>query len=97
MAGSGAQSIAFDECMSLEMVGKVAAEYHVGFIGNLHTTSVLFEGRESGQDDANRCVREGAHTPGYVFGLGGPITQFVDPRRLEEAVAVIRSHGTSHG
>jgi len=43
MAGSGAQSIAVDECIStLDGVGEIAQAHYIGFIGNLHTTNVLF-------------------------------------------------------
>lgn len=95
MAGSGAHSIAIDECMSLEAVGEIAVQHSIGFIGNLHTTAVLFEEREDSREDAQRCMHEGVRFPGYVFGLGGPITQHISPARLEEAIAVVRSHGTS--
>lgn len=94
MAGSGAHSIAIDECMSLATVAEVAVEHGIGFIGNFHTTSVLFEEHEDAREDAMRCMHEGAHMPGYVFGLGAPITQHINPARLEEAIAVVRSHGT---
>ncbi len=87
MAGSGAQSIAVDECMSLSFVGEIAQQYGVGFIGNFHTTAVLFEGTEESEKDVQRCLVEGAPWPGYVFGLGAPLTQHIDPSRLATAVA----------
>jgi uroporphyrinogen-III decarboxylase len=95
MAGSGAQCIAVDECMSLEVVGETAQQHGIGFIGNFHTTAVLFEEREASQIDAQRCLQEGARFPGYVFGLGAPLTQHINPAHLTEAIAVVRSHGTS--
>jgi len=49
MASSGAQSIAIDECMALDVVGEVAQAHHIGFIGNLHVTTVLFEETEEGR------------------------------------------------
>lgn len=94
MAGSGAQSISVDECMSLDMIGEIAREHNIGFIGNFHTTGVLFEESESSIEDARRCVEMGTHYPGYVFGLGAPITQYIDSSRLEKAVIFVRSHGT---
>ncbi len=95
MAESGAQSIAVDECMSLEMVGEIAEQHGIGFIGNFHTTAVLFEEHEASRADAQRCVQEGSRFPGYVFGLGAPLTQHINPARLSEALAIVRSHGTS--
>jgi len=77
------------------MIGKIAREYSIGFIGNFHTTGVLFEENENSIEDARRCVEEGTRYPGYVFGIGAPITQHIDSSRLEEAVTFVRSHGTS--
>jgi hypothetical protein len=91
MASSGAQSIAIDECMALEFVGEIAQKYHIGFIGNLHVTSVLFEETEESTADVQRCMDEGRRFPGYVFGLGGPLTQHITPSRLVEAIATYRS------
>jgi len=87
MASSGAQSIAIDECMALDVVGEVAQAHHIGFIGNLHVTSVLFEETEEAAQDVQRCMDEGKRFPGYVFGLGGPLTEHITLSRLEEAVA----------
>ena len=87
MASSGAQSIAIDECMALDVVGEVAQAHHIGFIGNLHVTSVLFEETEEAAQDVQRCMDEGKRFPGYVFGLGGPLTQQITRSRLEEVVA----------
>ncbi len=87
MAGSGAQSIAIDECMALSYVGEIAQEYHIGFIGNFHVTAALFEETEDPAADVQRCIDEGKRFPGYVFGLGGPLTQHIRLSRLEEAVA----------
>jgi len=95
MASSGAQSIAIDECMTLDYVGEVAQEYSVGFIGNLHVTAGLFEQSEDVVADVQRCLDEGRRFPGYVFGLGGPITQHVDMKRFEEAIAAFHQH--KHG
>ncbi len=92
MASSGAQSIAIDECMALDYVGEVAQEYSVGFIGNLHVTAGLFEQSEDVTTDVQRCLNEGRRFPGYVFGLGGPITQHVNVKRFEEAIAVFQQH-----
>ncbi len=91
MASSGAQSIAIDECMALDVVGEVAQTHHIGFIGNLHVSSVLFEESEEATADVQRCMDEGKRFPGYVFGLGGPLTQHITRSRLEEAVAVYRA------
>jgi uroporphyrinogen-III decarboxylase len=91
MAGSGAQSIAIDECMALDFVGEVAQAHGVGFIGNLHVTSVLFEEAEEVAGDVQRCLDEGKRFRGYVFGLGGPLTQHISVARLEEAVEVYRA------
>lgn len=90
MAGSGAQSIAFDECMDLDLVGAIAQAHGIGFIGNLHVSAILFEETEDASIDAERCLAAGGRLPGYVFGLGGPITQHIDPLRLEKAVATYR-------
>lgn len=95
MASCGANSIAVDECMSLEQVGETTRYYGTGLIGNFHTTAVLFEETESSHDDAKRCINAGKSLSGYVFGLGAPITQHIRPELLEGAVALIRSHGTS--
>ncbi len=86
MASSGAQSIAVDECMALDVVGEVAQEHHIGFIGNLHVTNVLFEETEEVNIDVQRCMNDGRRFPGYVFGLGGPLTQHFSVSRLEEVV-----------
>ena len=91
MASSGAQSIAIDECMALDVVGEVAQTHHIGFTGNLHVSSVLFEESEEATADVQRCMDEGQRFPGYVFGLGGPLTQHITRSRLEEAVAVYRA------
>ena len=90
MAGSGAHSIAIDECMSLAYVGEIAKEHHIGFIGNFHVTAVLFEETGEAPADVQRCMDEGKRFPGYVFGLGGPLTQPITRSRLEEAVAAYR-------
>lgn len=95
MAASGAHSISVDECMPLDMIGEIAKEHGIGFTGNFHTTGVLFEENESSIEDARRCVEMGTRFPGYVFGLGAPITQYIDPLRLQKAVTFVRSHGTS--
>jgi uroporphyrinogen-III decarboxylase len=87
MAGSGAHSIALDECMALSYVGEIAQEHHIGYIGNFHVTAVLFEETEDPTADVQRCMLEGNRFPGYVFGLGGPLTQHIRLSRLEEAVA----------
>ena len=91
MASSGTQSIAIDECMALDIVGEVAQAHHIGFIGNLHVSSVLFEESEEATADVQRCMDEGKRFPGYVFGLGGPLTQHITRSRLEEAVAAYRA------
>jgi uroporphyrinogen-III decarboxylase len=91
MASSRAQSIAIDECMALDVVGEVAQNHHIGFIGNLHVSAVLFEETEEATADVQRCMDEGQRYPGYVFGLGGPLTQHITRSRLEEAVAVYRA------
>jgi uroporphyrinogen decarboxylase-like protein len=88
MASSGAQSIAIDECMALDFVGEIAQEHHIGFIGNLHVTTALFEESEAVIVDVQRCMDEGRRFPGYVFGLGGPLTQHISLSRLDEAIEV---------
>ena len=93
MAGSGAHSIAIDENMSLAYVGQIAQEYHVGFLGNLHVTAALFEETEEAMADAQRCIHEGEHFPGYVFGLGGPLVQYFNPLRLDAAVTTLFTQG----
>ena len=93
MAGSGAHSIAIDENMSLAYVGQIAQEYHVGFLGNFHVTSALFEETEEATADAQRCIHEGEHFPGYVFGLGGPLVQHFNPFRLDTAVTTLFTQG----
>jgi len=90
MAGSGSHSIAIDECMALSYVGEIAQAYHIGFIGNLHVSEAFFEETEDASIDAERCLDTGGRFPGYVFGLGGPITQHIDLLRLEKAVATYR-------
>ncbi len=90
MASSGAHSIAIDECMSLDSVGAIAQQHHVGFIGNFHVSAVLSEETEEAASDVERCLREGRRYPGYVFGLGGPITQHVALSRMEAAVNAYR-------
>jgi hypothetical protein len=87
MASSGAHSLACDECLALSYVGEIAQAHHVGFIGNLHVTAALFEERDDPAADVDRCLTEGRHFPGYVFGLGGPLTQHLSLPRLEAAVA----------
>ena len=87
MAGSGSHSIAIDECMALAYIGEIAQEHHIGFIGNFHVTAALFEETEDPTADVQRCIDEGKRFPGYVFGLGGPVTQHITRSRLEEAVA----------
>ncbi|SRR6266487_4955414 len=89
MAGSGAHSIAIDECMSLAYVGEIAREYHIGFLGNFHVTAALFEETEEAMADAQRCIDEGERFPGYVFGLGGPLTRPINPSRLDAAVTTL--------
>ncbi|GAC1407981.1 MAG: hypothetical protein NVSMB49_28160 [Ktedonobacteraceae bacterium] len=91
MASSGAQSIAVDECMALDVVGEIAQMHHLGFIGNLHVTNVLFEENEDLQADVQRCMDDGQRFPGYVFGLGGPITQHISLPRLEEVVTAYQA------
>ena len=90
MAGSGTHSVAIDECMALSYVGEIAQEHHIGFIGNFHVTAALFEETEDPTADVQRCIDEGKRFPGYVFGLGGPLTQHIALSRLEEAVAAYR-------
>ena len=89
MAGSGAHSIAIDECMALSYVGEIAQDYHVGFLGNFHVTTALFEETEEVTADVQRCIDEGTRFPGYVFGLGGPVTQHINPSRLDTAVTTL--------
>ena len=91
MASSGAQSIAIDECMALDFVGEIAQEYRIGFIGNLRVTTTLFEESEAVTADVQRCMDEGQCFPGYVFGLGGPLTQHITLSRLDEAITAYRS------
>lgn len=76
--------------MALDSVGAIAHQQHVGFIGNLHVSSVLFEETEEVASDVERCLQEGRRYPGYVFGLGGPITQHVALSRMEAAVNTYR-------
>ena len=90
MADSGVHSIAIDECMALAYVGEIAKAHHIGFIGNFHVTGVLFEESEEATADVQRCMDEGQRFPGYVFGLGGPLTEHITLSRLEEAVAAYR-------
>src|SRR5258708_22653696 len=87
MAGSGADSIALDECMGGACGGEIAKAQHIGFIGNFHVTAALFEGTEDPTADVQRCIDEGKRFPGYVFGLGGPLTRHMSISRLEAAVA----------
>jgi hypothetical protein len=94
MASSGAHSIAFDECMALSYVGEIAKAHHVGFIGNFHVTGALFEETEDPIADVQRCIGEGMRIPGYVFGLGAPLTQHINISRLEAAVASFLSKHT---
>ncbi|GAC1430661.1 MAG: hypothetical protein PVSMB2_24910 [Ktedonobacteraceae bacterium] len=91
MATCGAQSIAVDECMALDVVGEIAQAHHIGFIGNLHVTNVLFEETEAVRADVQRCMDDGQHYPGYVFGLGGPLTQHVSLQRMDEVVTVYQT------
>ena len=93
MASSGAHSIAIDECMALDFVGEIAQQHHIGFIGNLHVTAALFEETEDAAADVRRCLNEGQSFPGYVFGLGGPITQHINVKRLEDAIATYQMFG----
>jgi uroporphyrinogen-III decarboxylase len=90
MASSGAHSIAIDECMALDSVGAIAQQQHIGFIGNLHVSAVLFEETEETASDVERCMQEGQRYSGYVFGLGGPITQHIALSRMEAAVKAYR-------
>src|SRR5215471_1400518 len=87
MAGSGAHSVAIDERMALSYVGEIAKAHHIGFIGNFHVTAALFEETEDPTADVQRCIDEGKPFPGYVFGLGGPLTQHIRISRLEAVVA----------
>jgi uroporphyrinogen-III decarboxylase len=89
MAGSGAHSIAIDECMALGYVGEIAQEYHIGFLGNFHVTAALFEETEEATAEVQRCIHEGARFPGYAFGLGGPLIQHINPSRLDAAVTTL--------
>ncbi len=96
MASCGAHSIAFDECMALSYVGEIAQAHHIGFIGNFQVTPTLFEERDDPIVDVDRCLKEGGRFPGYVFGLGGPLTQHVSIPRLETMVAAfMRGRGIS--
>jgi hypothetical protein len=94
MASSGAHSIAFDECMALSYIGEIARAHHIGFIGNFHVTGALFEEMEDPVADVQRCIGEGMHIPGYVFGLGGPLNQHINIARLEAAVVSFLSKRT---
>ena len=78
--------MAVDECLALSYVGEIAREHHIGFLGNFHVTAVLFEETEEATADVQRCINEGKRFPGYVFGLGGPLTQHISISRLEAAV-----------
>jgi uroporphyrinogen-III decarboxylase len=91
MASSGAHSIAIDECMDLDFVGEIAQQQRIGFIGNLHVTATLFEEIEDIVADVQRCLDVGQRFPGYVFGLGSPLTQHIRMAHLEEAIAVYRA------
>lgn len=91
MASSGAQSIAVDECMALDFVGEITQEQGIGFIGNFHVAAALFEESEEPATDVQRCLEAGQRFPGYVFGLGGPLTQHVALARLDEAVAAYKT------
>src|SRR5260370_36686483 len=91
MGGSGAHSIALDECMALAYVGEIAREHPVGFIGNFHVTAALFEETEDPAVDVQRCIDEGKRFPGYVFGLGGPLVRHIRTSRLEAAVAAFQT------
>lgn len=91
MASSGAHSIAIDECMDLDFVGEIAQQQRIGFIGNLHVTATLFEETEDIVADVQRCLDVGQRFPGYVFGLGSPLTQHIRITRLEEAIAAYRA------
>ncbi len=91
MASSGAQSIAVDECMALDVVGEVAQTHHLGFVGNLHVTNVLFEETEEARVDVLRCMDDGQRFPGYVFGLGGPVTQPVSLQRMDEVITAYQA------
>ena len=91
MARCGADSIAVDECMALDGVGEIAQVHHIGFIGNLHVTNTLFEETEAVSVDVQRCITDGQRFPGYVFGLGGPLTQHVSLSRMQEMVATYQA------
>jgi len=97
MAGCGAHSIAFDECMALSYVGEIAQAHHIGFIGNFHVTAVLFEETEDPTTDVQRCLDEGKRFAGYVFGLGGPLTRHICVSRLEAAIAAFLSRRITPG
>ncbi len=92
MASSGAQSIAVDECMALDVVGEIAQSHHIGLIGNFHVTNALFEETEEVRTDVQRCLNDGKRFPGYIFGLGGPLTQHVSLTRMEEMVTTYQAH-----
>ena len=85
MISSGAHSISFDECMALTYVGELAQAHHVGLIGNFHVTATLFEETEEPVTDMQRCLHEGKHIPGYVFGLGGVLNRPINVARFEAA------------
>jgi len=89
--------MAFDECMALSYVGEIAREHHIGFIGNFHVTAALFEETEEPEVDVQRCLAEGKRYPGYVFGLGGPLTRHIPTSRLEAAVAAFLSRHDTPG
>lgn len=77
--------------MTLATIGEIAQQHHIGFIGNLHVTTALFEESENIEHDVQRCTEEGGRFPGYVFGLGGPVTQTIKRNLLDEAVLAYRA------
>ena len=77
--------------MDLDFVGEIAQQQRIGFIGNLHVTATLFEETEDIVADVQRCLDVGQRFPGYVFGLGSPLTQHIRITRLEEAIAAYRA------